>query len=185
MSSLLGEPVSVAICAVLCRAVRSCVCVCMCSLCSELYADGDGGDDDGQEPAIRRQLRAARAAEKHSKMKAALAEKQAKEVEEATRREQQQQHKQAHRDRIDAWKNKNKVRTRPCLHMLRRGPTEQRPGVGVGAGQAGVYFCSLLCLWPVRRTQMSTVMRALLVMKRAQMTKVQFAVGYMPSCGAC
>jgi hypothetical protein len=64
----------------------------------------------GQEPAIRQQLRAARAAEKHAKMKAALAEKQQKEAEETTRREQQQQHKQAHRERIDAWKNKNKVR---------------------------------------------------------------------------
>lgn len=78
-------------------------------MCSELYADADGGDDAGQEPAIRKQLRAARAAEKHAKMKAALAEKQAKEVEETNRREQQQQHKQAHRERIDVWKNKNKV----------------------------------------------------------------------------
>jgi hypothetical protein len=42
-------------------------------------------------------------------MKAALAEQQAKEAAEAERREQQQQHKQAHRERIDAWKNKNKV----------------------------------------------------------------------------
>lgn len=78
---------------------------------SELYAeDDDGLDDSGQEPAIRRQLRAARAAEKHAKMKAALAEKQAKEAAEAERREQQQQHKTAHRERIEAWKNKNKVR---------------------------------------------------------------------------
>lgn len=43
-------------------------------------------------------------------MKAALAEKQQKEAEETTRREQQQAHKTAHRDRIDVWKNKNKVR---------------------------------------------------------------------------
>jgi hypothetical protein len=76
--------------------------------CRGLYADG-GEVDDGQEPAIRRQLRAARAAEKHAKMKAALAEQQAKEAEEQARRQQQQQHKQAHRERIDSWKNKNKV----------------------------------------------------------------------------
>lgn len=50
-----------------------------------------------------------RAAEKHAKMKAALAEQQAKEAAEAERRAQQQQHKQAHRERIDVWKNKNKV----------------------------------------------------------------------------
>lgn len=42
-------------------------------------------------------------------MKAALAEQQAKEAAEAERRAQQQQHKQAHRERIDVWKNKNKV----------------------------------------------------------------------------
>jgi hypothetical protein len=74
----------------------------------ELYAEDCA--DSSQEPAIRQQLRAARAAEKHAKMKAALAEKQQKEAEETTRREQQQAHKTAHRDRIDVWKNKNKVR---------------------------------------------------------------------------
>lgn len=78
---------------------------------SALYADGAAGAAGGSrdEPELRRQLRAARAAEKHAKMKAALAEQQAKEAEEAARREQQQAHKQAHRDRIEAWKNKNKV----------------------------------------------------------------------------
>jgi hypothetical protein len=42
---------------------------------SELYDDEDAGGD-GDEPELRRQLRAARLAEKHAKMKAALAEKQ-------------------------------------------------------------------------------------------------------------
>ena len=40
----------------------------------ELYDDDEGGG--GDEPELRRQLRAARLAEKHAKMKAALAEKQ-------------------------------------------------------------------------------------------------------------
>lgn len=79
---------------------------------SDLYDDGSAAAG-GDEPELRRQLRAARAAEKHAKMKAALAEKQAKEAQEAQRRQQQQEHKQAHRDRIDVWKNRNKVRAKP------------------------------------------------------------------------
>lgn len=54
-------------------------------------------------------MRAARAADKHAKMKAALAEQQAKEAAETERRQQQQAHKQAHKERIETWKNKNKV----------------------------------------------------------------------------
>lgn len=80
---------------------------------SDLYTTEDDGAA-GEEPAIRRQLRAARAAEKHAKMKAALAEQQAKEAAESNRRQQQQAHKQAHRERIDVWKNKNKVRLGEC-----------------------------------------------------------------------
>jgi hypothetical protein len=96
----------------------------------------------GQEPAIRQQLRAARAAEKHAKMKAALAEKQQKEAEETTRREQQQQHKQAHRERIDAWKNKNKVRTHGVSVSV---DCTLRRGVFVYMSQAG-YRVALNCV---------------------------------------
>ena len=76
-------------------------------MCRDLY---EGEEASANEPEVRRQLRAQRLAEKHAKMKAALAEKQAKEEEEVLRRQQQQSHKQAHRERIEAWRNKNKVR---------------------------------------------------------------------------
>ena len=61
------------------------------------------------EPELRRQLRAARLAEKHAKMKAALAEKQANDEDEARRREEQVQLKDQHKDAVNVWKNKNKV----------------------------------------------------------------------------
>lgn len=79
--------------------------------CRDLYADAgaEAAAGDVEEPELRRQLRAARAAEKHAKMKAALAEQQAKEAAETERRQQQQAHKQAHQQRIEAWRNKNKV----------------------------------------------------------------------------
>ena len=61
------------------------------------------------EPEIRRQLRAARLAEKHAKMKAALAEKLANDEGEAKRREEQVQLKDQYKEKINVWKNKNKV----------------------------------------------------------------------------
>jgi hypothetical protein len=86
--------------------------------CRDLYADSnaEGAIGDSEEPELRRQLRAARAAEKHAKMKAALAEQQAKEAAEAERRQQQQAHKSAHKERIEAWRNKNKVG--PAIRQL-------------------------------------------------------------------
>lgn len=87
---------------------------CACC-CSDLYADAVA---DGSEPEFRRQLRAAREAEKHAKMKAALAEKQAKEAAEQQRRQEQQAHKQAHKDRIETWKNKNKVWPKQFLSVV-------------------------------------------------------------------
>jgi hypothetical protein len=95
---------------VLCLAVAG-TCISTALSCRDLYADAsaEAAAGEGDEPELRRQLRAARAAEKHAKMKAALAEKQAKEAAEAERRQQQQAHKQAHRERIEAWRNKNKV----------------------------------------------------------------------------
>lgn len=78
-------------------------------VCRELYAEADELPPGADEPEERRRLRERRLAEKHAKMKAALMEKQSKEEEEASRRTQQQSFKAAHRERIDVWKNKNKV----------------------------------------------------------------------------
>lgn len=61
------------------------------------------------EPEIRRQLRAARLAEKHAKMQAALANKLAVEAAEAAAKEQQVHLKEQLKATVDAWKNKNKV----------------------------------------------------------------------------
>lgn len=68
-------------------------------------------------------------------MKAALAEQQAKEAAETERRAQQQQHKQAHRERIDVWKNKNKV----CRVLTLKA---ESVGGGNGCGEAGVWGSS-------------------------------------------
>lgn len=54
-------------------------------------------------------MRAARLAEKHAKMKAALAEKVARDEEEARRRQEQVELKEHHKAAVEAWKNKNKV----------------------------------------------------------------------------
>ncbi len=62
------------------------------------------------EPEVRKQLRAARLAEKHAKMKAALAAKLATEAQEAKHREEQVQLKEQLKANVDVWKNKNKVR---------------------------------------------------------------------------
>lgn len=61
------------------------------------------------EPELRKQLRAARLAEKHNKMKAALAEKLANDENEARRREEQVQIKDHYKEAINLWKNKNKA----------------------------------------------------------------------------
>ncbi len=61
------------------------------------------------EPELRKQLRAARLADQHAKMRAALAEKLAADEEEARRREEQVSFKGQFADQINAWKNKHKV----------------------------------------------------------------------------
>lgn len=81
-------------------------------------------------------------------MKAALAEQQAKEAAETERRAQQQQHKQAHRERIDVWKNKNKV----CgggLVCFRAGSVG-----GDGCGEVGVWGSSAEILLAQQRVQL-------------------------------
>jgi predicted nuclease with TOPRIM domain len=67
------------------------------------------GEED--EPELRKQLRAARLAEKHSKMKAALAEKQAVDEELARKKEEQVHLKDRLGEAVNAWKNKHKVLT--------------------------------------------------------------------------
>jgi uncharacterized protein YjhX (UPF0386 family) len=64
-------------------------------------------------------------------MKAALAEQQAKEAAESERRQQQQAHKQAHKERIEAWRNKNKVGACCCCTAagsMHAGCSWQPPG---------------------------------------------------------
>jgi hypothetical protein len=114
--------------------------------CRELYADADELPPGADEPEERRRLRERRLAEKHAKMKAALMEKQSKEEEEATRRSQQQNFKATHRERIDVWKNKNKVGLEAgrCVTGLLRGRA-----VAVGP----TLKCSLACLKVVRLAQ--------------------------------
>ncbi len=64
------------------------------------------------EPEIRKQLRAARLAEKHAKMRQKLAEKLAMDEEEARRKEEQVQLKGQLQENIVAWKNKHRVSER-------------------------------------------------------------------------
>ncbi|GLI58938.1 hypothetical protein VaNZ11_000726 [Volvox africanus] len=83
------------------------------------YADlykGEQGSSD--EPEVRRRLRAQREAAKHAKMKAALAEKLAKEAEEAARREEQVTLKDQYKANIELWKSKNKGNIRGLLGSL-------------------------------------------------------------------
>ncbi|GIL47549.1 hypothetical protein Vafri_4343 [Volvox africanus] len=80
-----------------------------------LYKGEQGSAD---EPEVRRRLRAQREAAKHAKMKAALAEKLAKEAEEAARREEQVTLKDQFKADIEVWKNKNKGNIRGLLGSL-------------------------------------------------------------------
>jgi hypothetical protein len=70
------------------------------------HPDVTGGE---HEPELRRRLRAARLAEKHAKMKAALAEKVARDEEEARRKQEQVELKERHKAAVETWKNRNKV----------------------------------------------------------------------------
>ncbi|KAL6761587.1 DnaJ domain-containing protein [Haematococcus lacustris] len=82
---------------------------------AELYYSDEGCEG---EPEVRRRLREARVAEKHAKMRAALADKQAKDAEEARRREQQVELKAVHKATVDAWRNRNKNNIRGLLSSL-------------------------------------------------------------------
>ncbi len=71
--------------------------------CFDIYAAQEG------EPELRRQLRAARLAERNAKMRAALAEKLAMDEDEARRKEEQVQLKDNFKEIVNTWKSKHKV----------------------------------------------------------------------------
>jgi hypothetical protein len=61
--------------------------------------------------------------------------RQAKEVEEANRRQQQVEYKATHRERIDAWKNKNKGNVRGLLGSLQTVLWEGSGWAPLGMGE--------------------------------------------------
>lgn len=62
---------------------------------------------------IRRQLRARRLAEKQAQMRAALAEKQARDVQESTEKERKVELREEYKQRMNAWRQ-----VRPCIFWL-------------------------------------------------------------------
>lgn len=96
------------------------------------YPEFVGGAEG--EPEIRRQLRAARLAEKHSKMRQALAEKLAMDDELARRKEEQVSLKDQYKQAIDLWKNKHKGNIRGLLGSLQSVLWEGSGWVPVGMG---------------------------------------------------
>jgi len=86
------------------------------------------------EPELRRQLRAARLAERQSKMDAALAEKHAKDEEEARKQAEQVELKDKLKARIETWRSNKKGNIRAMLgsleHVLWEGSGWKPVGMG-------------------------------------------------------
>lgn len=97
----------------------------------DLYQAHVGEDN---EPEIRKQLRAAKLADKHAKMKAALAEKLEKDEIENNAREEQVRLKDEFKDKVDAWKNQYKGNIRGLLGSLQVVLWEDSGWKPVGVG---------------------------------------------------
>ncbi|GAX80139.1 hypothetical protein CEUSTIGMA_g7577.t1 [Chlamydomonas eustigma] len=97
----------------------------------QLYEEDEGVVG---EPEVRKQLRAARLAEKHAKMKAALAEKQAVDDELVRKKEEQVQLKDRLGEVVNAWKNKHKGNIRGLLGSLQTVLWEGSGWVTLGMG---------------------------------------------------
>ena len=88
------------------------------ALCPLRQGGASADGDEGDEPEVRRQLRARRAAEKHARMAAQLAEKRARDEAEAAEKAGKVEFREQLRPRIDAWCAGKKDNIRALLSSM-------------------------------------------------------------------